>query len=37
VLVYKFPQLTREEIQAMFTIDDLKQTRYYQDAKQEGK
>jgi len=36
VLVYKFPQLTREEIQAMFTIDDLKQTRYYQDAKQEG-
>jgi len=37
VLVYKFPQLTREEIKAMFTIDDLKQTRYYQDAIQEGR
>jgi len=37
VLVYKFPKLSRQEIQAMFTIDDLKQTRYYQDAKQEGR
>jgi len=27
----------REEIQAMFTIDDLKQTRYYRDAMQEGR
>jgi predicted transposase YdaD len=36
VLVYKFPQLSRQEIQAMFTLDDLKHTRVYQDAKQEG-
>jgi predicted transposase/invertase (TIGR01784 family) len=36
VLVYKFPKLSREEIQAMFTLDDLRQTRVYQDAKQEG-
>jgi predicted transposase YdaD len=34
--VYKFPKLSREEIQAMFTLDDLRQTRVYQDAKQEG-
>jgi predicted transposase/invertase (TIGR01784 family) len=36
VLVYKFPKFSREEIQAMFTLDDLRQTRVYQDAKQEG-
>ncbi|WP_019502398.1 Rpn family recombination-promoting nuclease/putative transposase [Pseudanabaena sp. PCC 6802] len=36
VLVYKFPKLSREEIQAMFTLDDLRQTRVYQDARQEG-
>jgi predicted transposase/invertase (TIGR01784 family) len=37
VLVCKFPQLSREEIQSMFTLDDLRQTRVYQDAKQEGR
>jgi predicted transposase YdaD len=36
LLVYKFPKLSREEIQAMFTLDDLRQTRVYQDAKHEG-
>ncbi len=36
ILVYKFPKLTRQEIEAMFTISDLKQTRVYQDAHQEG-
>jgi predicted transposase YdaD len=36
VLVYKFPKLTRQEIEAMFTYSDLKQTRVYQDAKEEG-
>jgi predicted transposase/invertase (TIGR01784 family) len=36
VLVYKFPKLTRTEIEAMFTLSDLKQTRVYQDARQEG-
>jgi predicted transposase/invertase (TIGR01784 family) len=37
VLVYKFPKLSRQEIEAMFTFNDLKNTRVYQDAKQEGK
>jgi predicted transposase/invertase (TIGR01784 family) len=37
VLVYKFPKLSREEIQAMFTLDDLRQTRVYQDANLEGR
>lgn len=36
VLVYKLNQLTREEIEAMFTLDDLRQTRYFQDVRQEG-
>jgi predicted transposase/invertase (TIGR01784 family) len=36
VLVYKFPKLTRQEIEAMFTYSDLKQTRVYQDAREEG-
>jgi predicted transposase YdaD len=36
VLVYKFPKLTREEIEAMFTYSDLKQTRVYQEARAEG-
>ncbi len=36
VLVYKFPKLTRAEIEAMFTLNDLKETRVYQDARQEG-
>jgi predicted transposase YdaD len=34
--VYKFPKLSRQEIEAMFTYSDLKQTRVYQDAKEEG-
>jgi predicted transposase/invertase (TIGR01784 family) len=36
VLVYKFPKLTRQELEAMFTLSDLKQTRVYQDALLEG-
>jgi predicted transposase YdaD len=36
VLVYEFPDLTREEIEAMFTFSDLKQTKVYQEAKAEG-
>jgi predicted transposase YdaD len=36
VLVYKFPKLSRQEIEAMFTYSDLKQTRVYQEAKEEG-
>ncbi len=37
VLVYKFAELTREEIEAMFGLSELKQTRVYQEAKEEGK
>ncbi len=36
ILAYKLKHLTREEIEAMFTLGDLKQTRVYQDAYQEG-
>ncbi len=36
VLVYKFPKLDRQEIEAMFTYSDLKQTRVYQEAREEG-
>lgn len=31
ILVYKFNTLSREEIERMFTMDDLKQTRYMQE------
>ena len=37
ILVYKLPQLSREEIEAMFSLDDLKQTRVYQEALEEGR
>lgn len=36
IMLYKFPKLTRDEIESMFTISDLKQTRVYKDAVQEG-
>jgi predicted transposase YdaD len=32
IVVYKFPQKSREEIEAMFELSDLKQTRVYQEA-----
>jgi predicted transposase YdaD len=37
ILVYKFPNMSREEIEAMFGLSELKQTRFYQEAFQEGK
>jgi len=39
ILVYKLPQLTREEIKEMIGLQDidLKQTRVYQDALGEGR
>jgi len=37
VLVSKFAQLSREEIQSMFLLSDIKQTRVYQEARQEGR
>lgn len=41
IAIYKIPQLTREEMEAMFGLQELKQTRYFQDVaadyKAEGK
>jgi predicted transposase YdaD len=36
-LVSKFSKLSRQEIEAMFLVSDIKQTRFYLDVKQEGK
>jgi len=35
ILVYKFPKLTRKEIEAMFALDDLRQTRVFQEIRDE--
>jgi predicted transposase/invertase (TIGR01784 family) len=37
IVVYKFPQMSRQEIEAMFELSELKQTRVYQEAKAEGR
>ncbi|NET01760.1 MAG: Rpn family recombination-promoting nuclease/putative transposase [Sphaerospermopsis sp. SIO1G1] len=37
VLLSKFSQLSRKEIEAMFLVSDIKQTKVYQEAKQEGR
>lgn len=37
ILLYKFPRLTREEIEAMFSVSDLKKSKVYQEALQEGR
>jgi predicted transposase YdaD len=36
ILVYKFPTLEREAIRQMLGLDELKQTRFYQEVKEEG-
>jgi predicted transposase/invertase (TIGR01784 family) len=36
ILIYKFPKMNREEIESMFGLSELKQTKFYQEAKQEG-
>ncbi|WP_287255777.1 Rpn family recombination-promoting nuclease/putative transposase [Moorena sp. SIO4E2] len=36
ILVYKLPKLSRTEIEAMFSLSDLRQTKVYQEAKAEG-
>ncbi|HAA33027.1 MAG TPA: hypothetical protein DCE56_41545, partial [Cyanobacteria bacterium UBA8553] len=36
IIVYKLPQKSREEIEAMFSLSELKQTKVYQEAKLEG-
>lgn len=37
IVVYKFPQLSRQEIEAMLGLSELKQTRVYQEALAEGR
>ncbi len=37
IVVYKFPALSREEIERMFGLSELKKTKVYQEALQEGK
>lgn len=37
IIVYKFPQLSYQEIETMLNLEEIKQTRVYQDAKEEGK
>ena len=37
VMAYKFPRLSHEEIEAMFSVSELKQTRLYQDLRAEGR
>jgi predicted transposase/invertase (TIGR01784 family) len=37
IVVYKFPQLSRQEIEQMLELSDLKQTRVYQEALAEGR
>ncbi|MFP4124396.1 MAG: Rpn family recombination-promoting nuclease/putative transposase [Coleofasciculus sp.] len=36
IIVYKLPQKSREEIETMLGLSELKQTKVYQEAKQEG-
>jgi len=37
IIVYKFPELSREEIEEMLGLSELKQTRVYQEAREEGR
>jgi predicted transposase/invertase (TIGR01784 family) len=37
ILFYKLPQVSRKEIEAMFSLSDLRQTKVYQEALEEGK
>jgi predicted transposase YdaD len=36
VVIYRLPRLTREEIQTMLKIHDIRESRVYQEAKAEG-
>ncbi|KAM3103573.1 Rpn family recombination-promoting nuclease/putative transposase [Phormidesmis sp. 146-12] len=37
IIIYKFPKLSREAIEQMLELAELKQTQVYQEAKEEGK
>lgn len=36
VIIYKFPELSRQEVEQMLGLSELKQTRVYQEALEEG-
>ncbi len=36
IVIYKFPNLSYQEIETMLNLEEIKQTRVYQDAKSEG-
>lgn len=36
-ILYKLPRLSREEIQAMLEVHDIRETRLFQEALQEGR
>jgi predicted transposase/invertase (TIGR01784 family) len=36
IVVYKFPQTSRQELEAMLGLGDLKETKFYQEAEKEG-
>jgi predicted transposase/invertase (TIGR01784 family) len=37
IIVYKFPQKSRQELEKMFNLTEWRQTKFYQEAKEEGK
>lgn len=37
IVVYKFPEMSREEVARMLGVEDLKQTRFYQEVFAEGR
>jgi predicted transposase YdaD len=37
IVIYKFPEKSRQELEAMLGLDDLKDTRFYKEAKEEAK
>lgn len=36
IVIYKFPRLSRQEIEAMLNLSEIKQTKVYQEARSEG-
>jgi predicted transposase/invertase (TIGR01784 family) len=36
ILIYKLPKMNRKEIEAMFSLSDLRETKVYQEALEEG-
>ncbi len=37
IVIYAFPQLSRQEIAAMIEVFDIKETRFYQETREEGR